>query len=104
MFKFLARFLDSNEKQINQIKPLVEQINQLESQIKKLKDGQFSKKSHEFKARLQQGETLDDLLPESFALVREAARRTIGERPFDVQLISGIVLHQGKVAEQKTGE
>ncbi len=104
MFRFLSRFLDSNEKQITQLKPLVVRINDLESNVKKLKDNQFAKRTVELKKRFESGETLNDLLPEAYALVREAARRTIGERHYDVQLIAGIVLHQGKVAEQKTGE
>lgn len=104
MLKFLSRFLDSNEKQIKSIQPLVDAINARESEMKKLKDAQFRKKTEEFKSRLQNGETLDALLPEAFALAREATRRTLNQRHFDVQLIAGITLHQGKVAEQKTGE
>lgn len=104
MLKFLSRFLDSNEKQITALNPLIEQINSFETEIKKLKEKDFASKTQELKTRLQEGSTLDDLLPEAYALVREAARRTIGERHYDVQLMGGIVLHQGKVAEQRTGE
>lgn len=104
MFKFLGKLLDSNEKEIVRLKSLVERINQLEPEVKKIKDAEFAKKTAEFKERLQGGQTLDDILPESYALVREAAFRTIGERHYDVQLIAAIALHQGKVAEQKTGE
>lgn len=104
MFKFLSRFLDSNEKQIANLKSVVDQINSFEVGAKKLKDSELSQKTREFKSRLSAGEILDDLLPEAFAVVREAATRTIGERPYDVQLMAAIVLHQGKVAEQKTGE
>lgn len=83
---------------------IVVKINSFEESTKKLKDKEFEEKTAEFKNRLSSGETLDDILPEAFALVREAAKRTIGERPFDVQLIAAVALHEGKVAEQKTGE
>lgn len=104
MFKFLGKLLDNNEKEIGRLRALVEHINALEPEIKKTKDTGFAKKTAEFKERLKGGQTLDDLLPEAYALVREAARRTIGERHYDVQLMAAAVLHQGKVAEQKTGE
>lgn len=104
MFGFLSKLLDANERELNSIKPLVEKINSLEEETRKLSDGKFAQKTAEFKERLARGETLDDILPEAYALVREAARRTIGERHFDVQLIAAIVLHRGAVAEQKTGE
>jgi len=104
MFKFITKFLDSNEKQINAFKPIIAQINEHEEEMQSLGKRDFAKKTAEFKKRLSQGETLDDLLVESFALVREAARRALGERPYDVQLMSAIVLFQGKVAEQRTGE
>ncbi|MEK7532959.1 MAG: preprotein translocase subunit SecA, partial [Patescibacteria group bacterium] len=104
MFKFLGKLLDSNEKEVNRLRSLVEQINALEPEAKKITDTGFAKKTAEFKERLKGGQTLDDILPESYALVREAASRAIGERHYDVQLMAAIVLHQGKVAEQKTGE
>ena len=104
MFKFLSRFLDSNEKQISKLKSIVENINSFDDQMRGLKDSEFAKKTLEFKKRLDNDEAVDDLLPEAYALIREASRRTIGERPYDVQLIAAIALHQGKVAEQKTGE
>ena len=104
MFRFLTRFLDSNEKQISKLQAAVDRINSLEPEMGKLKDKDFTKKTEELKVRLRDGESLDDILPEAYALVREAAKRSIGERHFDVQLMGGIVLHQGKVAEQKTGE
>ncbi len=104
MFKFLGKLLDSNEKEINRMRALVERINSLEPEAHKIKAGGFTKKTAEFKERLKSGQTLDDLLPEAYAVVREAANRTIGERHYDVQLMAAIVLHQGKVAEQKTGE
>jgi preprotein translocase subunit SecA len=104
MFHFLGKLLDSNEKEITRIRKMVESINALEPDVKKLKLTDFAKKTAEFKERLEHGTSLDELLPEAFALVREAAFRTIGQRHFDVQLIAAITLHNGKVAEQKTGE
>ncbi len=104
MIPFLSKLLDSNEREIKKLTPLIEKINSFEGEFGKLSSEQLKAKGAEFKARLSHGELLDDLLPEVYAAVREAARRTIGERPFDVQLMAAIVLHQGKVAEQKTGE
>ncbi|NCN59154.1 preprotein translocase subunit SecA [Candidatus Roizmanbacteria bacterium CG_4_9_14_0_2_um_filter_38_17] len=104
LFDFLGKFFDSNESEIKKLQPLIDQINELSNKTKKLKDEDFPKQTQKLKKRLAKGESLDDLLVEAFALVREASYRVIGERHFDVQLISGIVLHQGKVAEQKTGE
>jgi len=95
---------DPNEKTLKELQPIVEDINNLEPKFKALSDQELHDKTLEFKGRLLAGDTLDDLLPEAFAAVREAARRTIGLRHYDVQLIGGIVLHQGKVAEMKTGE
>jgi len=97
-------FLGSNQRVIDKLKPLVDKINSLESDFEKLSDAELKGKTQEFKERLAKGETLDDLLPEAFAVVREAAKREIEQRHFDVQLIGGIVLHQGKIAEMKTGE
>lgn len=104
MFKFFSKLLDSNEKELGQIRPILDRINDLEPQMEKLKDGEFAEKTAEFKERLTSGETLDDILPEAYALVREAAKRKLGERHYDVQLIASISLHRGAVAEQKTGE
>ncbi|MEK7119520.1 MAG: preprotein translocase subunit SecA, partial [Patescibacteria group bacterium] len=104
MLKFLGRLLDSNEKEISRLRTTVTRINSLESAIQKLKETDFAKKTAELKERLVSGSTPDDLLPEAFALVREAAYRTIGERHFDEQLMAAIALHSGKIAEQKTGE
>jgi len=104
MLKWLGSLVDSNEKELKRLEPIVAQINSLEPEFQKLSDAELRAKTDEFKARLKNGETLDDILPEAFAAVREAARRTIGERHFDVQLMGGIVLHQGKIAEMKTGE
>jgi len=99
-----SKFFDSNEKEINKLKPIIDEINSLEEKTKKLKDESFSKKTKELRERISDGEPLELILPEAFALVREAARRTIGQRHFDVQLMAGIVLASGKIAEQKTGE
>jgi len=101
---FSKIFGDANEKNLKSIEPLVEQINEFEPQFVSISDEQLKDKTAEFKKRLEKGETLDDLLPEAFALVREASKRTLGQRHFDVQLIGGIVLHQGQIAEMRTGE
>ncbi|MBI5877607.1 MAG: preprotein translocase subunit SecA [Chloroflexi bacterium] len=95
---------DSNERVLSKLWPNVEKINGLEAKLKDLTDAQMRALTGDFKARLARGESLDDILPEAFAAVREASRRTVGMRPFDVQLIGGMVLHQGKIAEMKTGE
>ena len=97
-------FGDANEKYLKKIQPLVDEINSLEKEFEKFSDEKLKEKTQEFKERLRKGETLDTILPEAFALVREAAKRTLKQRHFDVQLIGGIVLHQGKIAEMKTGE
>lgn len=97
-------FGDPNEKIIKSLSPLVGEINQLEPSFQALSDGDLWAKTEEFKARLAKGESLDDLLPAAFAAVREAARRLLGQRHYDVQLIGGIVLHRGQIAEMKTGE
>jgi preprotein translocase subunit SecA len=102
VFKWLGG--DSNEKELKRLKPTVDSVNELEPDFKKLSDDGLRAKTDEFKDRIAKGESLDKLLPEAFAAVREAARRTIGQRHFDVQLMGGIVLHQGKIAEMKTGE
>jgi len=97
-------FGDANKKAIKTIEPLVESINELESQFGRFSLDELRAKTKELKERLAGGETLDDILPEAFAAVREASKRTLGQRHFDVQLIGGVVLHQGKIAEMKTGE
>ena len=104
MLKWLGSLTDSNEKELKRLQPIIEQINALEPEFQGLSAEDLCAKTDEFKARLKDGEALDELLPEAFAAVREAARRTIGQRHFDVQLMGGIVLHQGKIAEMKTGE
>ncbi|MDO8657492.1 MAG: preprotein translocase subunit SecA [Candidatus Levybacteria bacterium] len=104
MFSLISKFFDSNEKEINKIRPVILEINALEEKTKKLKDLGFSKKTDEFKQRIADGESLDFILPEAFALVREAAKRIIGQRHFDAQLMAGVTLSRGRIAEQKTGE
>ena len=92
------------DKELKRIKPIVDEIEAMEPEIKKLTDAQLKGKTQEFKNRLANGETLDDILPEAFAVVREASIRVLGMRHFRVQLIGGIILHQGRIAEMKTGE
>ncbi len=102
---FLTKVFGSkNERELKKLQPTVDQINALESEVKALSDDQLQQQTPKFKERLNNGESLDDLLPEAFAAVREASRRTLNMRHFDVQLIGGMVLHQGKIAEMKTGE
>ncbi len=93
-----------NERELNRLWPVVDRINALEPEMARKSDAELAALTPRFKERLERGESLDELLPEAFAAVREAARRTIGQRHFDVQLIGGMVLHQGKIAEMKTGE
>jgi len=105
MFKFLNKLFDYNEKELNKLRRIVEQINLLENKARNLKDKDFSIETKKMKEQIASNEKkLDDLLPWAAALVREAARRMLGERHFDVQLMAGIALHQGKIVEQKTGE
>ena len=93
-----------SQRELKSIYPIADKIEALEDEYRQLTDEQLQAKTPEFKQRLQQGETLDDILPEAFAAVREAADRVLGLRPYRVQLIGGIVLHQGRIAEMKTGE
>ena len=106
MFSSLAKSLfgDSNDREVKKLNPLIEQIAGFEPALEALDDNALKAKTDEFKTRHQNGESLDDLLPEAFATVREAAKRTIGQRHFDVQMMGGIVLHQGRITEMKTGE
>jgi len=100
----LKNLLDDNEKEIKRMRKRIEAINQLEEQFSQLRNEDFPAKTAEFKERLANQESTADILPEAFALIREASRRTLGMRHFDVQLIGGMVLHEGKIAEMKTGE
>ena len=105
VLNFLTKVFGSkNERELKQLQPLVERINALEPEMQALNDDQLKAQTAAYKQRIAQGEALDDLLPEAFATVREASMRTLEMRHFDVQLIGGIVLHQGKIAEMKTGE
>jgi len=97
-------FKSYSEKEVKRVMPIVDSINELEESISKLSDEELKNKTTEFKAQLKEGKTLDDILPEAFAVVREASKRVLGMRHFDVQLIGGIILHQGRIAEMKTGE
>ena len=97
-------FKSSNQQELDKLRSLKDKINNLEVPTKNLKDDEFAKKTYEFRDQLKKGKKIDELLPESFALVREAARRTLGERHYDVQILGGLILHQGKIAEMKTGE
>ncbi|HEX5546890.1 MAG TPA: preprotein translocase subunit SecA, partial [Ktedonobacterales bacterium] len=97
-------FGDPNEKELKGLRPIVDQINALEDDMKALTDEELRERTADFKEELANGATLDDILPDAFAVVREASRRAIGMRHFDVQLIGGIVLHQGKISEMRTGE
>lgn len=101
---FKSIFGSYSEKEVKRVMPLVEKINSLEDEISKLSDDELVNKTAEFKVRVQDGDTLDEILPEAFAVVREASKRVLGMRHFDVQLIGGIILHQGRIAEMKTGE
>jgi len=92
MFKFIGNLLDSNEREIKKFEPITSTINSLEGSTKKLTDKKLREKTSYFRKKIKEGEDLEDLLPEAFATVREAARRTIGQRHFDVQLVGGIVL------------
>ena len=101
---FLKKFFDQNDRELRRISGIVQRINDIEPTVQALPDEALKAKTGEFKERLSRGETLDSILPEAFAVVREAARRTVGMRHFDVQLIGGVVLHEGNIAEMKTGE
>ena len=97
-------FGDPNAKELKNIQVIVDKINALEPEMQALSSANLAAKTGEFKLRLAKGETLDDILPEAFAVVRETSRRITGMRHFDVQLIGGVVLHRGKIAEMRTGE
>ena len=97
-------FGSSNDRELNKLKPIVNRINDLEDNLSKFNRAELIEKTNSFKNRIDNGESLETILPEAFAVIREASKRTLGQRHFDVQLIGGIVLHQGKIAEMKTGE
>ncbi len=102
---FISKFFkSSNQKELDRIQKIVEKVNKYEEEIIKLKDEDFPKKTQEFKKKIKEGKNLESILPEAFALTREASKRTRGERHFDVQIIGGVALHEGKIAEMKTGE
>lgn len=102
--KFFKKVFGSNEREIKKFQPIVEKINSWEENISKLSEDELRNKTNEFKERIKKGETLENILPEVFAVVREVSKRIMGERHYDVQLLGGVVLHQGKIAEMKTGE
>jgi len=104
MFKFINKLLDTNERELKKLRLIVDQINQLDAKTKKLRKTDFLKKTKQFKQQFAKGKSLDNLLVKAYALAREAAHRTLELRPYDEQLIAAICFHQGKVAEQKTGE
>ena len=97
-------FGDLNEKEIKKLSKIVDKVEALDEEMQQLSDGELKNKTKIFKERLANGETLDDLLPEAFAVAREAAHRALGMKHFSVQILGGIVLHQGRIAEMKTGE
>ncbi|MBL6863006.1 MAG: preprotein translocase subunit SecA, partial [Candidatus Pelagibacter bacterium] len=102
---FISKFIkSSNQKELDRVAKIVEKVNSFEDKIKDIPDEDFPKKTIELKKRLSDGGDINDLLPEAFALVREASKRTRNERHYDVQIIGGIVLHEGKIAEMRTGE
>ena len=102
---FLSKFIkSSNQKELDRISKIVKKVNSYESEIKEITDEEFPKKTKELKEKFNEGKSIDELLPEAFALVREASKRTRNERHYDVQIIGGVVLHEGKIAEMRTGE
>ena len=104
MSEKMGLFKSYSEREVKKVMPIVNKINGLEEAMAKLTDSELVGKTAEFKKQLAEGRTLDDILPEAFAVVREASKRVLGLRHFDVQLIGGIILHQGRIAEMKTGE
>ena len=104
-FNFISKFIkSSNQKELDRIAQIVEKVNSYEDSIKDIASADFPKRTFELKDKLRQGVDVDTLLPEAFALVREASKRTRNERHYDVQIIGGVVLHEGKIAEMRTGE
>ena len=104
MLNIFSKLLDLNQREIDRLQKIVDEINVFEKKLKTEKTPKLKEKTEEFKERLKKGETLEDILPEAYAVVREASERAIGLRPFDVQLMAAVALFEGKVAEQKTGE
>src|SRR3970040_651020 len=104
MSLFARLFGDDSTRAVKEILPAVSRINALEDGVKALSDEALKAKTGEFKERISRGETLDGILPEAFSVVREAARRTLGERHYDVQILGGVVLHRGAISEMRTGE
>ena len=104
MLKHILKFIEGSARELKRLERKVASINAFESQLEKLTDAELQAKTQEFRSRLEKGEALDDLLPEALAVVREASKRTIGLRHFDVQMMGGIVLHQGRISEMRTGE
>jgi len=103
--QIISKFIkNSSQRELDRLNPLIKKINELEPKVKEVSSENFKIKTSELKLKIKNGAQLDDLIPEAFAYVREAARRTLGERHYDVQLLGGIILHQGKIAEMKTGE
>jgi preprotein translocase subunit SecA len=103
--KLLSKILGTaNERQLNKLRPIAAEINAYETRTSTLTNEQLAAKTNEFREQIAQGKSLDDILPEAFAVVREASKRVLGQRHFDVQLIGGMVLHSGKISEMKTGE
>ena len=103
--KFIGKFVrNSSQREIDKLKLIVKKINDLEANTKEIPDKNFPSKTAEFKEKIKNGSKLEDLIPEAFACVREASRRVLSERHYDVQLMGGVILHQGKIAEMKTGE
>jgi preprotein translocase subunit SecA len=104
MLKYIRSIFDENRADLKKAMPLVKEINQLEIEMEKLTNEDLKAQTQKLKTSLQEGKTIDEILPEAFATVREASKRHTGLRHYDVQLIGGILLHRGKVAEMKTGE
>ncbi|MEN9530217.1 MAG: hypothetical protein RI932_2090, partial [Pseudomonadota bacterium] len=101
---FKKFFGTKNDRELRRLEPILRRINMMEPQFQALSDAALQGKTAEYRNRLQKGESLDSLLPEAFATVREASRRVLNKRHFDVQLLGGMVLHEGKIAEMRTGE
>ena len=97
-------FKSSNQQELNRIKPIIAQINEFDAKFSKISDTQIKEIANSLKQQAKKGKNIETMLPESFALVREASKRAIGEKHYDVQLVGGIILHEGKIAEMKTGE